>query len=98
MASTEAAISLSKAAQRFMKKHSQCKSTRDEHRIEHVTLGFHCEIDKQCQSVLRRTYPGQCLFDDITKMDMASKVGLCSCHGKLCQLQPKLNDTGRFLV
>ena len=79
----EAALSLQAAARRF---------APDSGATVHVTSA--CEIDKGCQKVLLGTFGDeQCIFPDITKIDMDKKLSYCIRHDRMCELQPEQDDT-----
>ena len=79
---TQAVISLQAAAARFAPG-----------RGDQVAIKSACEIDKACQHVLKATYgTEQCIFADITKVDMKKETCYCERHQKMCELQPRSED------
>ena len=86
----KAALSLQAAARQFMAKNSS-----DQKMLKHVILQSSCEIDKDCQTVLRQTY-GHCNYPDILDLNLGSKKGnYCTVHGKFCKPPP--TSSGRTL-
>lgn len=64
--------------------------------LKHVILQSSCEIDKDCQTVLRQTY-GHCNYPDILDLNLGSKKGnYCTVHGKFCKPPP--TSSGRIDV
>lgn len=62
-----------------------------------VAIKSAIEIDKACQDVLSSTYgpehPGQCIFEDITKIDLVhQRTCYCQRHHKMCELQPQSGE------
>ena len=87
----KAALSLQAAARQFMAKNSS-----DQKMLKHVILQSSCEIDKDCQTVLRQTY-GHCNYPDILDLNLGSKKGnYCTVHGKFCKPPP--TSSGRTLL
>ena len=74
----KAALSLQAAAQRY----ASGSGAR-------VDITSACEINKACQDVLKKTYSDeQCIFPDITKVNMKKKFCFCVRHQRQCELQP----------
>lgn len=78
----EAALSLQSAARRFLQ--TQCAGKMGQ--VEHVCLTSSCEINAECQLVLKNTY-GHCNFKDILTLDMVNGgKAFCTTHGRLCKI------------
>ncbi|CAL1163039.1 unnamed protein product [Cladocopium goreaui] len=77
-----AALSLQAAARRFAPESGASV---------HITSA--CEIDKSCQKVLLDTFDSdQCIFPDITKIDMNKGKSYCVRHQCMCELQPEPHE------
>ena len=75
----EAALSLQAAAGQFLLEGNHC--TR---RPKNVVLKSSCEIDKECQLVLRNTF-GHCNYPDVTCVDFQKNKGsFCTTHQRCC--------------
>lgn len=51
----------------------------------HVKLTHACEIDKNCQKVLSKTYPGHCIFNDVESLSSGNGSAHCVVHNKFCK-------------
>ena len=83
----QAALSLQAASRRFLAKHG--KTSRHSVGKSHVRLTSSCEVNKDCQTVLSRTY-GHCNWNDITTVDpLNHDTCFCTTHQRHCVILPK---------
>ena len=82
----QAALSLQAAGRSFIETHAQHVSATP---VKHISLTSCCEIDKDCQEVLRATYgnAGHCIFNDILRIDRKKNLAFCVRHDKYCPVQ-----------
>ena len=75
----EAALSLQAAGGQFLLEGNYCTK-----RPKNVLLKSSCEIDKECQLVLKNTF-GHCNYPDVTCVDFGKNKGsFCTTHQRRC--------------
>ena len=74
-------MSLQAAARAFIEEKS---GRRRKSNVKNVLMLGSCEINKDCQQVLKKTY-GSCNFTNILDVDLKGK-NVCSTHGCCCKL------------
>ena len=81
-------MSLQTAAKKFLKANG-FKVEHVQSHADHVNLRASCEIDRDCQKILKSTYKNgdYCNFEDIMDLTFTHDKrlgGHCTTHGKFC--------------